>query len=342
MKVTVMLRVLLGTMAALSLLPIAGASYEAIASASDGRNHSAPGELIDVGGYRLHLNCTGEGAPTVILDAGLGGSSLDWSLVQPELSRTTRTCSFDRAGMGWSDPGQGERTPAHIADELAMLLDRGDIDGPYVLVAHSLAGKNARVFARRHREDVVGLVLIDARHEYVDEQTSASEQEAFLAALDGQSFQYGAARRLGIVRLFGDQFAGVRSMPAPMRRDIALMATRPEAVAATTEEAHARAASDDVLRNAPSLGDPPLVAIAAGVNMSEPRWAEGQRRLAALSTSGRLIVAEGSSHAVAWDDPGLVIATILEVIAEARRPMKWVEAMDQCLCSAERACLGLV
>lgn len=319
MKVIAMLRILLGTIAALSLLPIAGASYEAIASASDSRNHPAPGELIDVGGYRLHLNCTGEGTPTIILDAGLGGSSLDWSLVQPELSRTTRTCSLDRAGMGWSDRGQGERTPEHIANELTLLLDRGNINGPYVLVAHSLAGKNARVFAMRHREAVAGMVLIDARHEYVDEQTNASEQEAFLDALESQSFQYGAARRLGIVRLFGDQLAGVPSMPAPMRAEIALMATRPEAVAATTEEARARSASDDLLRNAPSLGDLPLVAIAGGQNMSEPRWAEGQRRLAALSAHGRLVVAQGSSHTVAWDDPQLVIATVREVVAEARR-----------------------
>lgn len=311
-----MLRIMLGAIAVLALLPIAGASYEAMASASD--NQRAPGALIDVGGYRLHLNCTGQGAPTIILDAGLGGSSLDWSLVQPELSRTTRTCAFDRAGMGWSDLGRSERTPEHIADELAILLERANIDGPYVLVAHSLAGKNARLFAMRHREDVAGLVLIDARHEYVDEQTNASEQEAFLAAMEGQSFQYDAARRLGVVRLFGDRLAGVPSMAAQVRAAIALMATRPEAVATTAEEARARAASDDLLRNAPSLGDIPLVAIAAGENMPEPRWAEGQRRLAALSTNGRLVVAQGSSHAVAWDDPALVIATVREVVAAAR------------------------
>jgi len=100
------------------------------------------------------------------------------------------------------------------------------------------------------------------------------------------------------------------------------MATRPAAVAATTEKARARASSDELIRHAPSLGDLPLLTIAAGENISEPRWAEGQRRLAALSTSGRLIVAERISHAVAWDDPGLVIAAVLGGIPEARRPMK--------------------
>jgi len=100
-----MLRTVLATIAVLGLLPLTGASYEAIASVRDAQDYRASGELIDVGGYRLHLNCTGEGAPTVVLDAGLGGSSLDWALVQPELSRSTRTCSYDRAGMGWSDTG---------------------------------------------------------------------------------------------------------------------------------------------------------------------------------------------------------------------------------------------
>lgn len=313
-----MLRTILAAIAGLALLPITGASYEAIASGTDAHNYQPPGEMIDVGGYRLHLHCTGSGAPTVILDAGLGGSSVDWSLVQPDLSRTTRTCSFDRAGMGWSDRGEGPRSPEQIADELAVLLDRADISGPYILVAHSLAGKNARLFAMRHRDDVVGMVLIDARHEYVDEQTTASEQQDFLSGLDSQGFQYRAARRLGIARLLGDQLAGVPSMSVELRREIALIATKPEAVATTADEGRARSASDDLLRSTPSLGDLPLVALAAGQNMAEPRWAEGQRRLAALSANGRLVVAQGSSHAVEWDDPTLVVTTVREVIAEAR------------------------
>lgn len=313
-----MLRSIFAAIVVLALFPIAGASYEAIASAADAQRYPAPGELIDVGGYRLHLNCVGDGSPTVVLDAGLGGSSLDWTLVQPELARTTRTCAFDRAGMGWSDAGPGRRTPDQIANELSVLLDRADIDGPYVLVAHSLAGKNARLFATHHPDDVVGMVLIDARHEYVDEQTSASEQQAFLEGLNGQTFQYATARRLGVARLFGDQLAGVPSITSPVRREMALMATTPEALEATGQEGRERSASDDLLRGAPTLGDLPLVVLAAGQNMSEPRWAEGQRRLAALSSTGRLVVAQGSSHAVEWDDSQLVIATVREVIAEAR------------------------
>lgn len=312
-----MLRIIFTAILVLALVPIAGASYETIASATDAQAYPARGALIDVGGYQLHLNCMGEESPTVVLDAGLGGSSLDWTLVQPELAETTRTCAFDRAGMGWSDAGPGRRTPDQIANELAMLLDRANIDGPYVLVAHSLAGKNARLFAMRHPDDVVGMVLIDTRHEYVDEQTADSEQRAFLGGLESQTFQYAAARRLGVARLFGDQLAGVPSITGPVRREMALIATTPEALEATNLEGRERSASDDLLRGAPTLGDLPLVVLAAGQSMSEPRWAEGQRRLAALSSSGRLVVAQGSSHAVEWDDPELVIAAVREVITEA-------------------------
>lgn len=143
--------------------------------------------------------------------------------------------SYDRAGMGWSDTGQGPRSPEHIADELAVLLDRADIDGPYLLVAHSLAGKNARLFAMRHREEVVGMVLIDARHEHVDEQTTVSEQQALRAALDSQSLQYGAARWLGIARLFGDHLAGEPSMTTEVREEMALIGTKPAALTTMTE-----------------------------------------------------------------------------------------------------------
>jgi pimeloyl-ACP methyl ester carboxylesterase len=312
------LRFLLCAFAALTLLPLTGAAYEAIASAADGRAYPAPGVLIDVGGHRMHLNCIGDGSPTVVLDAGLGGSSVDWALVQPELANTTRTCSYDRAGMGWSDPAPGRRTPEQIASELALLLDRAHVDGPYILVAHSLAGKNARMFALRHQEDVVGMVLIDARHEYVDEHTTASEQRAFRDAVASQGGQYALARRLGVARLIGSQLAGVPEMTEHTRREMAILTTSPSAIATTSREANERAASDGVLSAAPSLGDVPLVALAAGQAMNDARWAEAQHRLSVLSAHGRLVIAQGSSHSVHWDQPGLVIATVREVIAEAR------------------------
>jgi pimeloyl-ACP methyl ester carboxylesterase len=178
----------------LVVLGLVGASYEAIAPAGDARRYPAPGQLVDVGGERLHIQCVGAGSPTVVLDAGLGGSSLDWSLVQPELGRTTRVCAYDRAGMGWSDPGPQPRTPSQIADELHTLLTNAGISGPYVLVGHSLAGKNVRLFALQHPEQVAGMVLVDARSEYVDANTSPAEEQTFQQNIAAQASQFRVAR----------------------------------------------------------------------------------------------------------------------------------------------------
>jgi alpha/beta hydrolase fold len=134
----------------IAILALAGASYEAIAGGGDAHRYPPPGQLVDVGGERLHIDCVGEGSPTVVLESGLGGSSLDWRLVQPELGKTTRVCAYDRAGMGWSDPSPQPRTPRQIADELHTLLTHAGIAGPYVLVGHSLGGKNVRLFALTH------------------------------------------------------------------------------------------------------------------------------------------------------------------------------------------------
>ena len=123
-----------------------------------------PGKLVDIGGYQLHINCTGKGSPTVILEAGLGGDSRSWHEVQPEIAEFARVCSYDRAGLGWSDPGPKPRTSQQIVKELHRLLTKADIQSPYVLVGHSFGGYNVRLYASQHPEEVVGLVLVDANH----------------------------------------------------------------------------------------------------------------------------------------------------------------------------------
>lgn len=316
-------RGLLSLVALAVVLASAGAGYEAAMTRGDARAYPAPGRLVDVGGFRLHIHCTGAGNPTVVLDAGLGGSSLDWSLVQPTLTTTTRVCAYDRAGMGWSDPSRTPRTPSNIADELHTLLVKANIAGPYVLVAHSLAGKSARLFAHRHRNEVAGLVLVDTRSEHMDALTTKGEQDAFVAAVEAQGRQYALARRFGIVRLFGSELAGASSVPAETRTVLALLSTQPSAIAATRGEAQARAASDADLRAAPALGAMPLVVLVSDQSIAAiPHWADAQRRQAALSDDGRMVVASGSSHAIPWDRPDLVVASVRAVVADvqAKRP----------------------
>ena len=111
-------RVLIGLLVVLLILAVSGAIYQAIATARDARTFPPPGQRVDVGGYKLHIHCLGTGSPTVVTENGLGGSSPDWSLVQPAVSQTTRVCSYDRAGAGWSEAGPGPRTSQQIAKEL--------------------------------------------------------------------------------------------------------------------------------------------------------------------------------------------------------------------------------
>lgn len=313
-----MLRVFLGIVILVAVLVLSGAAYEALASRGDAAKLPPPGRLVDIGGYRLHLNCSGDGSPTIVLDAGLGESSLDWVLVQPQLARSTRVCSYDRAGMGWSDPSPQARTPANMAEELHTLLANAHVSGPYVLVGHSLAGKTARMFALRHPDDVAGVVLIDARHESLD--ASPAENQAFVEQVDAQGRTYDWARRLGVARLFGTMLAGAPALPAETRSAMAILGTRPNTIAATSAEARARSANDAEL-TAATLGDRPLVVLVAGQSLTNiPHWEEAQRRHAALSSRGELRISQNSGHAIQWDDPQLVVASIEEVVAAARAP----------------------
>ncbi len=310
----------LGVVAALIAgLSLAGAGYEAVAARGDARAYPPPGQMVDVGGYRLHIQCVGTGSPTVVLDAGLGGTSLDWSLVQTEMGQTTRVCAYDRAGMGWSENGPQPRTPEQVARELHTLLSNAGLEGPYVLVGHSLAGKNVRMFALLYPDQLAGMVLIDARSEYVDDRTSPAEAKAFKDLYAALANVYKVARRLGVMRLIGSSVVGDAALSAETRAAIAMVAYAPRSQDAATAEANAREASDAQLAAAPSLGDRPVIVLASEQNMTaEPNWPEAQRLMAALSTQSQLIVPAGSSHYIHWDHPAVVIDAVRQVVSQVR------------------------
>lgn len=307
-----------GAVALVAAVAAFGATYETIAGSSDLATYPAAGRLVDVGGYRMHLDCRGEGSPTVVMDAGLGASSLDWSLVQADIAGTTRVCTYDRAGIGRSDPSPLPRTPGHIAEELHMLLTHAGVTGPYILVGHSLAGKNVRLFASAHPDEVAGLVLVDARSEHVDALTPKAEVEAFGVALGIQGALYSVARRFGVARAFGASLAGVPLLSPTIATEMALLMTQADAIDETTKEGLARSADDAALASS-TLGSMPLVVIASAASMAEiPNWSAAQHELAALSTRGRLVIAEHSGHAVQLEEPGIVIDGIGQVLAEVR------------------------
>src|SRR5258707_14469405 len=125
--------------------------------------HSAPGQLIDVGGHRLHLNCAGTGRPTVILESGLGEAGAYWGLISSAVARDTRVCVYDRAGRGWSDPAPVPQDGFAVARDLHVLLERGLVPGPFVLVGHSSGAQYVRIFAGRYPEHVAGMILLDGQ-----------------------------------------------------------------------------------------------------------------------------------------------------------------------------------
>jgi pimeloyl-ACP methyl ester carboxylesterase len=292
----------------------AGFGYETIARQSDSEHHKAPGRLVDVGGHRLHLHCTGAGAPTVVLEAGLAESSASWEVIQRRLSPGTRVCSYDRAGYAWSDDGPSQGTAERAAGELRTMLATAGEAGPYVLVGHSYGGNAIRVFADRWRDLTAGLVLIDVTDETAVEALQISRP---LMAVHFTAYQ--VAARLGILRLMGDSFVPAEATAAARRHAVvvyesgSMAAARAEAWAGVDSAAQVRATV-----RARAWGDLPVVVISAA---GQPAAVTEQARaLAALSTRGRLVVATTTDHYVQHGQPDLVLDAIREVAsAHGRR-----------------------
>jgi pimeloyl-ACP methyl ester carboxylesterase len=142
-----------------------GVVYQAIGRRADARRFPPPGRLIDVGGFRLHVNCQGHGQPAVLFESGVASSSLSWRLVQDDVAAFTRACAYDRAGLAWSDQSPRPRTFSGLVDDLALVVDEVAPDAPVILVAHSFGTLVARGFAWRHPRRLAGLVLVDPVHE---------------------------------------------------------------------------------------------------------------------------------------------------------------------------------
>lgn len=144
-----------------TFIVLAGVTYQSVATALERRRFPYPGRLIEVGDHQLHLHCVGEGTPTVVLEAPAAGVSVGWTWVQDEVAKTTRVCSYDRAGLGWSEAGERGYRAARVPDELHTLLERAGEHAPFVIVGHELGASYARMYASRFRDETAALVLVD-------------------------------------------------------------------------------------------------------------------------------------------------------------------------------------
>jgi pimeloyl-ACP methyl ester carboxylesterase len=318
--------------AGLLALAVIGAIYQAVATQIDQRTYSAPGEMVNVNGHLMHINCVGRGSPTVILESGLGNMSADWANIQPEVAKTTRVCAYDRAGTGWSEPGPTPRDPKQIAHELHTLLGKAGIDGPYVLVGQSFGGLYVRMYADLYPKEIAGMLLVDSSHP--DMWTRMPPEVA--AALRPPAWQMRAMAflaRLGVTRLSGGDMSECGLPVRQCKEEQAYFATaqylvtKRQEMYAPERDAQVRATGD--------LGDKPLVVLtagdhsrdfAAGVSPAartrfEHTWYTLQSELAALSTESKHRVVEGAGHSTLQtdrEDAQETIAAIVRVVKAVR------------------------
>jgi pimeloyl-ACP methyl ester carboxylesterase len=309
-------RGLVWMIAGLLALAVIGALYQAIATEIDQRSaFPEPGEMVDVGDHRLHMNCVGQGSPTVVLDGGLGYTSVEWSgWVQPEVAKHTRVCAYDRAGMGWSEPGPGSPNATQTAAELHALLQEAGEEGPYVLVGHSLAGLYSRVYADRYPEEVAGMVLVDSSHPDQFKGSGLAVTMNRAAGVVGPLIA-----RAGIPRVF-NLYPSNPELP-PLQRDqsLSLYYTTPHLVA-TYEEMGTMPESLEKARRTGTLGERPLMVVSATADHGAEARAF-QKDLTALSSNSSQRVVEGSTHVSLVVDRGharQTSASILEVVEAVR------------------------
>ncbi len=328
------------------MLLLSGLVYQVIGTEGDARRYPAPGRLVAVNGVRLHIYGMGETGPVVVLDAGIAASSVSWSLVQPEVAKFARVFSYDRAGLGWSEPAYGgprPRTAANSAEELHALLTGAGIAGPYILAGHSFGGYVARAFAHAYPREVAGIVLVDSpdtsEWKFLDgDRKRRLRGGAFFSRIGAVLAGLGVVRAClallsagatGVPRLvtqsFGKSAANlaarmvgqVRKLPPQVWPIVRAHWSRPKSFRSMASHLAHLPESAAYVEACGPLGDVPLVVLTASNPTSER--VEQQDAVARLSSQGRHIVAATAGHWIHLDEPALVVEAIRSVCETASR-----------------------
>lgn len=285
--------------------------------------YDPPGRMVSIGSHRLHLYCVGEGRPPVLLQAGSGLAYTNWEAVQSRLASVTQVCSYDRTGLGWSEPGPREPSANQATTELRRLLTASGIPGPWILVGHSLGGLYAQQFLNRYRPMTAGVVLVDAPHWDLFRRVprlTESMNPGFLESLSPLLTHLGLHRR---------------SLPDVPETDPSWVARQLHATSKhlrrAAQEWWAIPASAYQVRDSLSdWGDTPLVVLQAGSVALPSDWGEGeqsrydqhttalQKALARRSTRGRHVIVDDVGHGIPWEAPDLIAGIVDSLVREWR------------------------
>lgn len=297
----------------------------AIAKSNLVKKYPAPGRMVDVGGYKMHIHCTGQGNPTVILEAGTGDTVLTWAFVQPEIAESTRVCSYDRAGLGWSEESPYPRTANTQVEELHKLLVNANVQGPYVMVGHSLGGLLVRMYAHNYPNEVIGMVLVDSTHE---ERTRRNPKMVkAIQEMTGQFRMFAFLSSSGIMAL-APQYIPNPGLPedAYVQYQALMATTRMYETFLAELNAMEKSSAESRALHITNFGDMQLIILSAGHGQVIPSFTEAenqqlwdelqieQSELTALSSGAKQIMAEESGHYIQLDQPDLVIAAIREMM----------------------------
>jgi pimeloyl-ACP methyl ester carboxylesterase len=294
-----------------------GGGYETVSAATDDEP-AMPGRLIDVGGYRLHLHCTGSGSPTVVLQPGGGEMSSNMGWIAPAVARETRVCVYDRAGRGWSELADTTQDATQIAADLHTLLQRGGVPGPYVLAGHSFGGLYVLTHAARYPEEVAGMVLVDTTAPAAEPVTTTPDESGSYDLMSRASTLISTSARLGLGRLYSLSDFG--SLPSGSKDEVRASLATASNLRSTIDEYVQANASMGQAASLTDFGDKPLVVLTAGSG-SDDTWTARHEDLATLSTNSVHRVVDGAKHATMIADEGDSAATtqaVLDAVSSVR------------------------
>lgn len=285
------------------------------------------GKIVDIGYAKMHINCTGKGSPTVILEAGAGAWSIHWFAVQKELSKHTRVCSYDRLGLGWSSLGEMPRTAKKDAKDLTELLEKSGEKAPFILAGHSYGGYIARIFYDMFPKDIVGIGLIDSAHENQWERLPGGKQ-----MLDGGlKSAKDSLEKAKEGKLKKENYSGVAPEMLVSYQEQMMQIKTHETSVSVLENIFASSLEVGKTKN---LGNLPLLVLSAGNSFAaffedneknkplltslNSSWMAMQSDLATLSTDSEHLISQKDSHRLNRDNPKLIAHSIMLLLEKTR------------------------